>query len=1140
MYWVDGVPTPVPNTTPHAYFILRVSSGGTLLDATTLGSESAVHAASIAEQADSVVVFGEFECSFTGLQDAYGANGLFMATGLKDLFITKHLSSDLSFVEAQQFGGRGAKRAGAITVVQDELLFAGSFNEYLFLPRKNTFWGDLVPPFPFCPFITTTNWLPYCGDPNYSQFAWGTGEGLSDGFLTKGYEEDREPYDWWNRPTTPPCDRIDLSDRVCIEAGGSACPDSASGCGYVNLYSTVPFPRSDPWFCAFGPTVGAFNSQYWSNGSTQDQTNAYVTGWYYFDVFATNDCWHWRDSIYVTVLPEPDPRISDTSGVFLNSYPPMTYQTCEPMLIWATQIAPTDQVYWNVGTDTTWSDTVAVTASGPYTLHVISANGCTYTHTTYFNLVINPSFPNITGVESHFYAMGAIFTGDTIGTCSATCATGQLINTWYVDGVPSALPPTMYLNYASVNGCTYPSGTFNTSGPIGWSVEISGPGWYQIQVDMVLHYPQCDTTEYHATFIDSLYILPGQPAQFTVSPAQMCAGDTIAIPFQCLLCDSVSWSGPGIVWTSATGDSITVDQVGYYYFSAYNTAYGNTCESISQAVVSGPYPPPIFMVPADGVICPGDSVLLFTYGAATGWEWSGPGAITLPANDSIWVTEPGDYYLTVTLYPGCTSTNGPRTVYNFSSPFIEAFPTGIICVDGTVDLHLVSGPGSTIAWQPPLFGSGEIQTVTAAGTYSCIVSSCGIEWTLFYEVLPTTVSAAFDTTAYLLCENEPLVLTAPDGGDIYQWIPGGTGQQLVVDSAGVYQVIVIDAFGCSDTSALITVLPHLITEPATATGDSICAGETAMVSGSGSGTLGWYDSADTSSWLGSGSLYTYVPLATDTLYLLQYEDGCPGIPVAAVVVVNEAPAPPVIDGDSLYCTGDVLQLMADHPGSGQVLWYTPAGTFLGDTIGPWPATEDLSGFYWCTVVGADCPGDSSGIAVLVSTTPPAPELSGDLALCEEDTLYLMASGVVGEPLWISPGGTPYDDPLIIVNVTTDDAGVYQCYTVLNSCTSDTSTVLVVISPCEEDVVVPNVFTPNGDGHNDVIHLESPNDGPIRLDIYNRWGQLLFTQSGSIVTWNGRITGSGEFVVDGVYYYVVEYRNAAAAVVSLTGYVQVLH
>lgn len=1144
MYWVDVFPTAITNTEEHAYFILRVDEDGSLLDATTMGSSSAVHAASLTEQADSVVVFGEFECSFTGLQDAYASNGIFMASGLKDLFIAKHTSADLTFVEAQQFGGSGAKTAGGITVVQNELLFSGSFNATLFLPRKNPLWGEPVYGFPGCSFVPTNNWQPYCGDSTYSQVAWAEGQGLADGFLTKGYEENRLPYDWWNRPAVPPCDRSDLSELFCINAGGLQCPDSISGCGSVMLYSVVPFPRPDDFFCMFGTTVGPWSYQWWSNGSSQDQTEANYTDWYYFDVYGTNSCWHWRDSIHVTINPEPDARLSDTSGVFLNSLQPSIWYTCDPMLVWATQTQPTDEVLWVVGADTTWSDTVAVTASGLHRLYVISENGCTYIGTTNFILIDNPPFPNITDVETHFFAQGQIFTGDTLGTCSPFCASGNLINTWYVDGVPTALPNGFRLRYESIYGCGPPSNTINVNSPISWTVEIDGPGWYTIEVEMLLElmYPQCDTTNYPFTFLDSLFILPGQPPQFTVDDVGMCAGDTILIPFECNLCDSVNWTGPGIVWTSATGDSVRVNEMGYYYLTAYHTEYGNTCQSSTNLLVHAPYPPPILIVPADGVICPNDSVLLYTWPPAIDHQWTGPGAIVLPNNDSIWVSEPGDYYLTNTLYPGCVATNGPRTVLNFSSPFIEAFPTGTICANGAVELHVAAGPGSTVEWQPPLSGSALEQTVTSAGTYSCVVTSCGIEWELFYDVVPTQVSADLDTTAYFLCEHTTLVLTAPPGGDIYQWFPAGSGQQLVVDTAGTYQLVVIDAFGCSDTSAMITVVPHIITEPATAMGDTVCLGETATFIGSGSGTLNWYADADTSDLLGSGTPYTFLPSGPDTLYLIQNQDGCPGLPVAAIVAVNAPPGTPVILGDATYCEGDVLLLYADPPPAGELLWITPGGTVVGDSIGPLPATANLSGIYSAMVTGVECAGDTATVLVEVNAAPLAPEVIGNVSLCVGDTLQLIAlTNGDEEATWIDPLGVALDDPLFIPDVTANDAGAYISFAMLNGCWGDSTVVMVTVIDCGTGTVtVPNVFTPNGDGTNDVIRLESPGDSPLQLDIYNRWGQLIYTRSAKVVTWDGHLGTTGARVPDGVYYYVVGYDDTVGEHVTLTGYVHVFH
>jgi gliding motility-associated-like protein len=70
------------------------------------------------------------------------------------------------------------------------------------------------------------------------------------------------------------------------------------------------------------------------------------------------------------------------------------------------------------------------------------------------------------------------------------------------------------------------------------------------------------------------------------------------------------------------------------------------------------------------------------------------------------------------------------------------------------------------------------------------------------------------------------------------------------------------------------------------------------------------------------------------------------------------------------------------------------------------------------------------------------------------------------------------------------------------------------------IELPNVFTPNGDGHNDEFApITERLLGPCaQLAVYNRHGQLLFESLGNDISWDGR-TLSGQPASDGVYFYV---------------------
>lgn len=87
-------------------------------------------------------------------------------------------------------------------------------------------------------------------------------------------------------------------------------------------------------------------------------------------------------------------------------------------------------------------------------------------------------------------------------------------------------------------------------------------------------------------------------------------------------------------------------------------------------------------------------------------------------------------------------------------------------------------------------------------------------------------------------------------------------------------------------------------------------------------------------------------------------------------------------------------------------------------------------------------------------------------------------------------------------------------------TVDTAQAFTIID-CPQ-IEIPNVFTPNGDGINDVFKVNLSGNAlqNFRIDIYDRWGLLIFTSESINYKWDGRTT-SGKKVVEGTYFYIVE-------------------
>jgi gliding motility-associated-like protein len=88
----------------------------------------------------------------------------------------------------------------------------------------------------------------------------------------------------------------------------------------------------------------------------------------------------------------------------------------------------------------------------------------------------------------------------------------------------------------------------------------------------------------------------------------------------------------------------------------------------------------------------------------------------------------------------------------------------------------------------------------------------------------------------------------------------------------------------------------------------------------------------------------------------------------------------------------------------------------------------------------------------------------------------------------------------------------------NGTVSNTYTKNITINGCEE-LQIPTVFTPNSDGMNDVFNIVGTDITGLEMQIYNRWGQLLFETNQINEGWNGRTT-AGNIAPDGTYFYII--------------------
>lgn len=127
------------------------------------------------------------------------------------------------------------------------------------------------------------------------------------------------------------------------------------------------------------------------------------------------------------------------------------------------------------------------------------------------------------------------------------------------------------------------------------------------------------------------------------------------------------------------------------------------------------------------------------------------------------------------------------------------------------------------------------------------------------------------------------------------------------------------------------------------------------------------------------------------------------------------------------------------------------------------------------------------------------------------------------------------------NVEVSESGYYP-FTAIDilGCTQVDS-LLAIARDDDPDLEIPNVFTPNGDGRNDVFQIQGDSLVFFELTVFDRWGRRVFETNEIYGTWDGTYTeGSGEAGGEDTFMYIVKYRDfCGLSDQALTGDVKVL-
>ncbi|MBL7884779.1 MAG: gliding motility-associated C-terminal domain-containing protein, partial [Bacteroidia bacterium] len=582
--------------------------------------------------------------------------------------------------------------------------------------------------------------------------------------------------------------------------------------------------------------------------------------------------------------------------------------------------------------------------------------------------------------------------------------------------------------------------------------------------------------------------------------------------------------------------TIVVNSSGTYTLTITNASgCSSSPTSVVVTVNSNPSTPTIS---ASGPLsfCQGDSVTL-TSSSVNGNTWS-TGATT----QSIVVNTSGTYSVTVGA-AGCSAISATTSTIELplpSTPIISS--TGaLFCAGQSTTLTSNNTAGNN-------WSTGETTTtinITTGGNYwltSTDINGCTSD-TAFISITVNSLPNAPIITAsspLTFCHGDSTILSVSPGIGIV-WSPtNSTDSSITVNTSGTYTATYTDINGCTSSSAPTTIVVNAIpTAPSLSVSGgntTICQGQTATINANPTTGIIWLPGGQTTSSIQVNTAGTYYATHTDA-------NGCtsPLDSIAINISTNPIISSSItIDPSSCNQNNGAINNVIVNGGTGvySYEWYNNGSIIGTDST----LTNLSSGNYTLIVTDQAGCSDTSNVLTVASTGGINVSLTANPSSGMEPfntNVIANTSTATNSYTWffnttIIPGET--DSITSFTNLTQGTYTTTVIVTDVFGC-ADTATITIVVDG-NTSLVIPNVFSPNGDDVNDIFFIRSEGYKQLRLEIYDRWGLKLWEIEGTQPSWDGRTTAGVE-VTDGTYYYILTGIDNKNTTIEKTGYLSVV-
>ncbi|MEP7256443.1 MAG: PKD-like domain-containing protein [Ferruginibacter sp.] len=569
-------------------------------------------------------------------------------------------------------------------------------------------------------------------------------------------------------------------------------------------------------------------------------------------------------------------------------------------------------------------------------------------------------------------------------------------------------------------------------------------------------------------------------------------------------------------------------------------------------------PTPNVVKPADQILCnsTSTSAVIFTgaLGGAT-YAWTNNNtSIGLPASgsgniasfitvNSTNISEVAAITVTPSAF-GCVGTPEIFAITVSPTPSIIQPPNQSLCNRSITNAIIFNGPvsGTTYNWTNtapsiglPASGSGNIAPFTAySNGFSTSVATITVRptasgcpgTTKLFTITINPAPNVIQPPSQALCNGSATNVINFTGGmanTTYNWTnnnpsvglaASGTGNIpsfTAIDGGNTVEVAAITVIPstnfCSGTPATFFITIH--PTPAVAAGNDriVCIGSSAQLSATGAAQYTWSPAT------GLSCTNCQNPVATpiDTIkYIVKGTSsfGCIANDTVSLNVIK--PFQMLITPNDTLCIGESTVLRAS--GANSYLWSPPAGLNRTDIEDP-TSTPNVTTLY--RVVGYDghnCFTDTDFVKITVGPRPTV-NIGPDLTLSTGSTVQLnpvTQNGPIINWAWTPSAGlscTSCPQPTLTI---TDNR--YYVLSVTNNYGCISSDTIFIFTFCKNaQVFIPNAFTPDGDGLNDVLMVRGKGIFIKTFRIFSRWGELVFEKTNFNpndlkYAWDGKIRG----------------------------------